>query len=676
MNFLVGRLVSARRLMSCSVVFLLSSLAACGSDSPSPVSPPSAPSLAVLDFSNGPVTADVKSVRGNGACITVRGGTLTKGALTEIQPCTGSAAQEFRFLSNGEVRIGSDYCLDDNGGRGKSGDSVIVWPCHGANNQKWSTTATDEIKGINGLCLTAKGDASSGQVILLVSCGGYDSQQWKVVARTTTTPTPAPVASVGVTLSAASLTVGQTSQATAVLKDATGNVLSGRAVTWSSSAPAVASVTAAGLVTGVGAGTATISAASEGQTGAAAVTVTAVVSTPPTPPAGSCSLVTDWNARPTTAMGRPAYLQPVREPDFGTTLTRVTGDPGTTVANIGGTWGTLSGNAYAKEPAWNADMSLLVLRVMNGGTSGWLYLDGSTYQPVFRRTSIPGTQELWHPTQPDIMVFSEANGSVGYWNVRTQGITRVFTAPAGYSSATLGQGEGNVSVDGRWVVVLAKRTSDGHQVAYAVDLMNGTKSGDIDFPAFGVSDADWASVSQLGGYIVIHGVIDGVGQRVKAWSRTTLQQTGYWPTHPLGHFDLGVTPAGREVAFGGDAGTLNPTQMVTLDLGSGAFTSVSRPTTWDWHASTRNTKRPGWGVVGTNNSTAFVLSGEIYALKLDGSQAVERYAHHRSVQTDYEAAPFASPSWDGKRIIFRSNWGNTSGRPVGAYVIDTRSMCP
>jgi hypothetical protein len=406
------------------------------------------------------------------------------------------------------------------------------------------------------------------------------------------------------------------------------------------------------------------------------VTVTAVVSSPVPPPAGSCALVTDWSARPTTAMARPGYLQPVREPDFGTTLTRVSGDPGAAVPNVGGTWGTLAGNAYAKEPAWNADMSLLVLRVMNGGTSGWLYLDGSTYQPVFRRTSIPGTQELWHPTQPDVMIFSEANGSVGYWNVRTQGTARQFTAPAGYSNATLGRGEGNVSADGRWVVVLATRTSDGHQVAYAVDLASGTKSGDIDFPAFGVSDADWASVSQLGGYIVIHGVVDGVGQRVKAWSRTTLQQTGYWPAHPLGHFDLGVTPAGREVAFGGDAGTLNPTQMVTLDLATGGFSSVSRPTTWDWHASTRNTRRPGWGVVGTNNSTAFVLSGEIYALKLDGSQQVERYAHHRSVQTDYEAAPFASPSWDGKRIVFRSNWGNTSGRPVGAYVVDTRSICP
>ena len=538
---------------------------------------------------------------------------------------------------------------------------TVTWSS--ANPEVATVTAAGRVTAV------APGTAS----VIATSEGQTGAATLTVVA-----PTPSPVASVTLTASQTSLDIGQTLQVAVTLRDGAGNILTGRTIGWTSSSSAVLTVSPTGLVTALGSGTASVTATSEGKGGSISLTVVAPPPPPPppTPPPGSCSLVTDWNARPTTAMGRPAYLQPVREPDFGTTLTRVTGDPGTTVANIGGTWGTLSGNAYAKEPAWNADMSLLVLRVMNGGTSGWLYLDGSTYQPVFRRTSIPGTQELWHPTQPDIMVFSEANGSVGYWNVRTQGITRVFTAPAGYSSATLGQGEGNVSVDGRWVVVLAKRTSDGHQVAYAVDLMNGTKSGDIDFPAFGVSDADWASVSQLGGYIVIHGVIDGVGQRVKAWSRTTLQQTGYWPTHPLGHFDLGVTPAGREVAFGGDAGTLNPTQMVTLDLGSGAFTSVSRPTTWDWHASTRNTKRPGWGVVGTNNSTAFVLSGEIYALKLDGSQAVERYAHHRSVQTDYEAAPFASPSWDGKRIIFRSNWGNTSGRPVGAYVIDTRSICP
>jgi len=72
---------------------------------------------------------------------------------------------------------------------------------------------------------------------------------------------------------AASLTVGQAVQLTATLKDASGNVLTGRPVTWSSSAPSVAPVSASGLVTGLALGTAMITATSEGQSGSAAVSV-------------------------------------------------------------------------------------------------------------------------------------------------------------------------------------------------------------------------------------------------------------------------------------------------------------------------------------------------------------------------------------------------------------------
>ncbi len=84
--------------------------------------------------------------------------------------------------------------------------------------------------------------------------------------------------------SSASLTLGGTQQFTATLKDAAGNVLTGRTVTWSSSAPTVASVTATGLVAGLLAGSATIMATSEGQSGTAAVTVTTSPPPPPPPP--------------------------------------------------------------------------------------------------------------------------------------------------------------------------------------------------------------------------------------------------------------------------------------------------------------------------------------------------------------------------------------------------------
>jgi uncharacterized protein YjdB len=94
------------------------------------------------------------------------------------------------------------------------------------------------------------------------------------------TVTAVPVASVTVTPSAVSQTVGVSQQLTATLKDASGNVLNGRSVTWTSNTPAVATVTASGLEKGVAAGTATITAMSEGKTGTAAITVAATVTKP------------------------------------------------------------------------------------------------------------------------------------------------------------------------------------------------------------------------------------------------------------------------------------------------------------------------------------------------------------------------------------------------------------
>ncbi len=85
---------------------------------------------------------------------------------------------------------------------------------------------------------------------------------------------PAPVASVTMSPAATTVSGGATVQLTATLKDASGNVLTGRSVTWASSAPTLAPVSGSGLVTGLGVGTATITATSGGHTGSAAVTVT------------------------------------------------------------------------------------------------------------------------------------------------------------------------------------------------------------------------------------------------------------------------------------------------------------------------------------------------------------------------------------------------------------------
>src|SRR5207249_6540966 len=83
-----------------------------------------------------------------------------------------------------------------------------------------------------------------------------------------------PVASVTVSPTSASVQGGSTTQLTATPKDAGGIPLLGRIVTWSSDNTAAATVNGSGLVSGVAAGSATITATCEGQTATSDITVT------------------------------------------------------------------------------------------------------------------------------------------------------------------------------------------------------------------------------------------------------------------------------------------------------------------------------------------------------------------------------------------------------------------
>ena len=106
-----------------------------------------------------------------------------------------------------------------------------------------------------------------------------------------TLPPPAPVATVTLTPTSISLAVGASARLAAVTRDAQGNILTGRSITWSSNASSTAAVDASGMVSGIAPGTATITATSEGRAATAAVTITAsavpVASVVVTPTSGS-----------------------------------------------------------------------------------------------------------------------------------------------------------------------------------------------------------------------------------------------------------------------------------------------------------------------------------------------------------------------------------------------------
>jgi trimeric autotransporter adhesin len=127
----------------------------------------------------------------------------------------------------------------------------------------WTTnSATVASVSANGL-ITA---VTPGGAVITVASEGKTA----VVAVTVSS---VPIASIAVTPAADEVVVSQTLQLTAVAKDAAGGTLSGRAVVWTTSDAAKATVSSTGLITGVAAGAVTITASAEGKSGTASITV-------------------------------------------------------------------------------------------------------------------------------------------------------------------------------------------------------------------------------------------------------------------------------------------------------------------------------------------------------------------------------------------------------------------
>jgi uncharacterized protein YjdB len=135
-------------------------------------------------------------------------------------------------------------------------DQTVVWT---SNNTSVATVVNGLVTGV-----------SKGQATITATAGG----KFATATIFVTDPT---VATVTVTATVPpTFFVGQTLQATSVARDAGNNTLTAFTTTWTSSAPAVASVSATGLITALSAGTTTITATSGGKTGTLNVTVSLV----------------------------------------------------------------------------------------------------------------------------------------------------------------------------------------------------------------------------------------------------------------------------------------------------------------------------------------------------------------------------------------------------------------
>jgi len=166
-----------------------------------------------------------------------------------------------------------------------------------------SNTAVATINSATGLAagvtagtttLTATSEGRSGSVTLTVTAAAVA------------------VASVDITPTAPVVAVGQTLQMSAVARDAGGNALPGRVITWVSNNSAVATINpATGLVTGASASTTTLTATSEGRSSTVTLTVNPV-------PVASVDITP---AAPTVQVGQTVQLTAVPRDAGGNALT-------------------------------------------------------------------------------------------------------------------------------------------------------------------------------------------------------------------------------------------------------------------------------------------------------------------------------------------------------------------
>ncbi|MFN8666705.1 MAG: Ig-like domain-containing protein [Gemmatimonadaceae bacterium] len=169
-------------------------------------------------------------------------------------------------LSNNSLSVGSTATATatvvDSSGNVLSG-LIVTW--NSSNSAVASVTGTGLVTAVSG-----------GSATISASVSGISGS-----APLTVTASTVAVASVTVTLNTSTLTVGQLAQATAVARDAAGNVVTGQPVAWSmASGSSYASVNSTGLVSAVAAGSAQVKASVGSVFGVAPLTINPAPTTP------------------------------------------------------------------------------------------------------------------------------------------------------------------------------------------------------------------------------------------------------------------------------------------------------------------------------------------------------------------------------------------------------------
>ena len=376
-------------------------------------------------------------------------------------------------------------------------------------------------------------------------------------------------------------------------------------------------------------------------------------------------IANDLEPHPMQDLAKPAYLETVVDPSFGTTIRRITD------AGQGETMRTM----YSTVQAWNADETRMILYKRPGGFH--ILLDGNSYQYIRNLDINPADLEevFWHFNDPDILFYMDAGSAdLIEYNIETD-TKNILANLRELSGCTENMESGNDVQMMSWDSELFTFRC-GNSSSFAYHIPSGTIQEIV------IDDIQYASVMPFPS-----------GQRFLHTKDVYNSDGTYALTLDIAnggeHSCIGRDAAGNDAYFsvafaespnGGCLGEVIAYDPLTSEcrtiVGTDLGYEYTKSGTHISALAHKNTEG-GWlvaSMVGYDQDGQDLLDQELLIAQVNASSSnVYRIAHHRSDEDQYdywgEPHPVMSPT--GTRVLFNSDWsGADDGFSVDAYVVE------
>jgi hypothetical protein len=376
-------------------------------------------------------------------------------------------------------------------------------------------------------------------------------------------------------------------------------------------------------------------------------------------------LITDKAVHASTSVTKPAAGQSFVDPQFGTTIRRIT--------NVGS--GGVLKPMYSTTQAWNADESYMILyHTSNVSGRHELYQGKAPYSFIKVLDIDPSDLEQvwWHTTDRDILFYPSGNQLIRY-HVST-GAKDVLHTFSDCTGSISGDSHGFTSFDSK---VVGLKCSSNNK-AYVFNMSTNQVLGTATRP----SGADAPLVAPSGNLAYWNGYV---------YNASLVQQFSLNLAATDEHTSLGRLANGHDThnAISFDGAYVG--SLVVHDMTAGTARVVIGPSTGypyppvGTHVSAVAFNQPGWVAVSvtgdyTNGKLGQgVLENEIALANTNSGGSVCRVAHTRTSGKEYSsngywAEAHASISPSGTRIVFGSDWNNSGS--VDTYIVELPSYKP